>query len=172
MTKTELKEALQERFSSLANDIKDIDEFRFFASIGDKWSIAENILHLTQSVKSLNQGLALPKEVLISQFGRVDRPNLDYDGVVNTYLERLGTGIKASGFFVPILPENPSKIVLISSFIKHHEALVKYLDDWSEPELDEVAIRHPVLKLITMREMYYFMHYHLGHHQKAIRKGL
>ena len=84
----------------------------------------------------------------------------------------LGTGIKASGAYVPLLPENPTKAILVSSFIKHHQTLADYLDEWSETELDDIAIRHPVLKLLTIREMYYFMHYHIGHHQKAIRKGL
>lgn len=171
MTNPELKEALKERFNSLASETENIDENRFVAPIGDKWSIAENILHLTQSVKSLNQVLTLPKDMLVGQFGKIDRPILDYDGVVNAYLATLGTGIKARGAFIPLLPENPSKAVLVSSFIKHHEILANYLDEWSEAELDEIAIRHPVLKLLTIREMYYFMHYHIGHHQKAIRKG-
>lgn len=171
MTKPELKEALKERFGGVAYEIEGIEENRFFSPIGDKWSIAENILHLTQSVKSLNQALALPKEMLVAQFGKIDRPILDYDGVVNAYLATLGTGIKARGAFVPLLPESPSKSTLVSSFIKHHETLANYLDEWSEAELDEIAIRHPVLKLMTIREMYYFMDYHIGHHQKAIRKG-
>ena len=172
MTKPELKEALQERFSSIAQATESIDESQFFASIGEKWSIAENILHLTQSAKGFNQGLAFPKEVLVRQFGKIDRPSYDYDGVVNAYLTILGTGIKASGAFVPLLPENPSKAILLSSFIKHHESLANYLDEWSETELDEIAMKHPVLKLMTIREIYYFMHYHIGHHHKAIQKGV
>ena len=172
MTKPELQQALKERFGKLANETGSIEDTQFFAPIGEKWSVAENILHLTQSAKGLNQGLALPKEVLVSQFGKINRPNLDYDGVVKAYLTILGTGIKASGAFVPLLPENPSKTILINSFVKHHEILANYLDEWSETELDEIVIRHPVLKLMTIREIYYFMHYHIGHHHKAILKGL
>jgi hypothetical protein len=172
MTKPELKEALTESFSSTAKAVENVDEAQFFTPIGEKWSIAENILHLTQSVKGLNQGLSLPKEVLLKQFGKIDRPAYDYDGVVNAYLNVLGTGIKASGAFVPILPENPSKTILVNSFIKHHETLANYLDDWSEAELDDVALKHPVLKLMTIREMYYFIHYHIGHHHKAIQRGV
>lgn len=172
MTKPALKEALQERFRNLAKETEHVDEAQFFAPIGEKWSIAENILHLTQSVKGLNQGLSFPKEVLVRQFGKIDRPNYDYDGVVKAYLTILGTGVKARGAFVPLLPENPSKAILINSFIKHHETLANYLDEWSEIELDEIAIKHPVLKLMTIREMYYFMHYHIGHHHKAVLKGI
>ncbi|MBA4850312.1 DinB family protein [Emticicia sp. BO119] len=172
MTKPELKEALKECFNSLAKVTENVEEAQFFAPIGEKWSIAENILHLTQSAKGLNQGLSIPKEVLVRQFGKIDRPVYDYEGVVNAYLTILGSGIKASGAFVPTLPENPSKAILVSSFIKHHETLTNYLDEWSEAELDEIAIKHPVLKLMTIREIYYFMHYHIGHHQKAIQKGI
>jgi hypothetical protein len=172
MKKLELKEALKDSFNSIAQEIESIDEAQFFEPIGEKWSIAENILHLTQSAKGLNQGMALPKEILIRQFGKIDRPSLDYDGVVNAYLNILGMGIKASGAFVPLLPENPSKAILMNSFIKHHETLANYLDEWSEAELDEVPIRHPVLKLMTVREIYYFMHYHIGHHHQAIKKGI
>lgn len=172
MRKSELKEALQARFSNIAQEIEGIDESRFFAPIGEKWSIAENLLHLTQSAKVLNQALAMPKEVLSSQFGKLERPAVNYDGVVNNYLLVLSTGLKARGSFVPVLPENPSKAILINSFIKNHEILANYLDGWSETELDEVTILHPVLKLLTIREMFYFMHYHLAHHQQAIHGGM
>lgn len=172
MTNPILKEALTASFNTVAQEVEAIDEQQYFAPIGDKWSIAENILHLTQSVKSLNQGLALPKEVLAEQFGRIERANFSYDEVVSNYLAILSTGLKARGAFVPELPENPSKTVLIARFIKHHVALAGFLDTFTETELDELCIKHPVLKLLTLREMYYFMHYHIGHHLKAIQKGI
>ncbi|WP_337043963.1 DinB family protein [Emticicia sp. 17c] len=172
MTKSALKDALQNSFNGLAQQTHSLTEQQFFAPIGEKWSVAENILHLTQSVKALNQGLALPKQVLVQQFGTIERPAFDYDGVVAAYLAVLSTGAVAKGIYVPTLPENPSKEMLLESFVKHHNILAGFLDDWSEQELDEICIRHPVLKLLTIREIYYFMHYHIEHHKKAIMKGL
>ncbi|WP_259015598.1 DinB family protein [Emticicia fluvialis] len=171
MTKPTLKEAITTSFNTIAQELASVDEKEFFAPIGDKWSIAENILHLTQSAKTLNVGLALPQSVLVEQFGKIDRPQMSYDEVVASYLAILGTGLKARGAFIPELPENPSKAVLMSSFVKHHEALVHFLDTFTETELDELCIKHPVLKLLTIREIYYFMHYHIGHHHKAIKAG-
>lgn len=170
MAKQEIKTALEETFKSLANDVSNIDEAIFFAPIGGKWSIAENILHLTQSVKSLNQGLALPKAFLEQQFGKIDRPTLSYNDVVEKYLDALSTGVTARGAFVPQMPENPSMDILLSSFLKHHQILADFLNDWSEHDLDSYCIKHPVLKNLTIREFYYFMHYHILHHQKAIMK--
>ena len=168
MTKKQLKTALEDSFKSIENDVANIEEARFFASIGEKWSVAENVLHLTQSVKSLNQGLALPKVFLEQQFGKIDHPTLSYDEVVEKYLAVLVTGVTARGAFVPQMPENPSKEILLSSFLKHHQMLADFLNDWSEEDLDTYCIKHPVLKNLTIREFYYFMHYHILHHQKAI----
>jgi DinB superfamily len=172
MTKQELKTALEESFKSIASDVENLEESHFFAPIGEKWSLAENILHLTQSAKGLNQGMALPKTFLEQQFGKIGRPTLSYEGVIDKYLTLLGTGVTARGGFVPQMPENPSKTILLSSFLKHHQILADFLDDWSEEDLDQFCIKHPVLKALTIREFYYFMHYHILHHRKAILKGI
>ena len=170
MTKQELKTALEESFKIIINDVENIEEAQFFAPISGKWSVAENILHLTQSAKGLNQGMALPKAFLEQQFGKINRSTLSYEGVVDRYLAVLGTGITARGGFVPQMPENPSKDILLSSFLKHHQTLADFLNDWSEAELDEYCIKHPALKMLTIKEFYYFMHYHILHHRKAILK--
>ncbi|MFY7909901.1 MAG: hypothetical protein ACOVO2_10135, partial [Emticicia sp.] len=57
MTKEELKKALEECYKVIVSDVENIEEGQFFAPIGEKWSVAENILHLTQSVKGLNQAM-------------------------------------------------------------------------------------------------------------------
>lgn len=168
MTKPELKKALEECYKTIVSDVENIEEGQFLAPIGEKWSVAENILHLTQSVKGLNQAMSLPKAFLEQQFGEIDRPTLYYDEVVGRYMAALATGVAARGGFVPQIPENPSKELLISSFVKHHQILADFLNDWSETELDEYCIKHPVLKNLTIREFYYFMHYHILHHRKAI----
>ncbi len=172
MTKQELKTTLEDTFKNLATEVAHIDDASFFAPIGEKWSVAENILHLTQSVKGLNQGMSLPKAFLEQQFGKIDRPVLSYEHTVEKYLNVLATGVTASGAFVPQMPENPSKEILLGSYLKHHQILTDFLDDWSETELDEYCIKHPVLKNLTIREFYYFMNYHILHHRKAILKGL
>jgi hypothetical protein len=171
MTKQELKRALQTSFTSVAQVVENLDEVRFFAPIGEKWSVAENILHLTQSVKLFNQAMALPKTFLEQQFGKIDRPTLSYNETVEKYLAVLDTGVTARGGFVPQMPENPSKELLMNSFMKHHQALADLLNDWSEEDLDQYCIKHPVLKNLTIREFYYFMNYHTLHHQKAILKA-
>ena len=114
MTKQELKKAMEECYKTIVLDVQNIEESQFFAPIGEKWSVAENILHLTQSVKGLNQGMSLPKALLEQQFGKIDRPALSYNDVVEGYLAVLATGVAARGGFVPQMPENLSKELFIS----------------------------------------------------------
>lgn len=172
MTKQELKTNLENSFTSVAKNVENLDEARFFAPISEKWSVAENILHLTQSVKMFNQAMALPKIFLEQQFGKIDRSTLSYNEVVEKYLAVLATGATARGGFVPQMLENPSKEILMNSFMKHHQTLADFLNDWSEEDLDQYCVKHPVLKNLTIREFYYFMDYHILHHQKAILKGI
>ena len=40
MTKQELKAALEDGFKSITNDVVNIEETKFFAPIGEKWSVA------------------------------------------------------------------------------------------------------------------------------------
>ena len=157
MTKQELKSALEECYKTIISDVENIGDTQFFAPIGEKWSVAENIIHLTQSVKGLNLGMSLPKTFLEQQFGKIDRPTLSYEGVVERYLGVLSTGVTARGGFLPQIPENLSKELLVSSFAKHHQTLADFLNDWSETELDEYCIKHPVLKNLTIREFYYLI---------------
>jgi hypothetical protein len=110
--------------------------------------------------------------MLAQQFGKTDRPSMSYEGVIEKYQSVLATGVQARGAFVPVLPENPEKDMLLNSFLKHHQIFSDALNHWTEEELDSYQIKHPVLKLLTMREMYYFMIYHIGHHQKAIDRIL
>lgn len=168
MKKEELKSKLEASFIKLAETAENTPEDDFFAPFGEKWSIAENVLHLSQSAKIMNQALQMPREMLAQMFGKTEADSRSYDELVASYHAALANGAVARGAFVPELPENPNKGILIESFKKHHQVLSNYLNGWSEEELDSYRLKHPLLKEITMREMYYFMDYHINHHLKAI----
>jgi hypothetical protein len=172
MNKIALKTGIESVCNQMTESVKEVNDEQFFAPFGEKWSIAENVLHLTQSVKQMNQALSMPKEMLAQMFGKADRPSMSYQEMIDKYLNVLTTGVQARGAFVPQMPENPNKNILLQSFLKHHQILADALANWTNEELDLYFIKHPVLKNLTMKEMYWFMHYHIGHHQKAIDRIL
>jgi hypothetical protein len=50
--------------------------------------------------------------------------------------------------------------------------LCKQLLDYSEKDLDELILPHPLLGKLTLREMMYFTMYHVTHHYTATGKNL
>jgi hypothetical protein len=46
--------------------------------------------------------------------------------------------------------------------------LARRIDRFSETQLDQLILPHPLLGKLTLREMLYFTIYHVQHHQKQL----
>ena len=82
----------------------------FFAPLGTAWSPAENVRHLSKSVRAVQQGLRLPPIVVHLIFGTTHEPARSYETIRTIYLERLAQGASA-GRFAPEpkpAPANPT----------------------------------------------------------------
>ena len=166
MTLPEINEQLTQEIERTIEKITPYADETFFAPFGDKWSMALQLMHLTRSVKPLNQALSAPKLLLRTQFGRPKRPSMSYDAVVNKYKK---ANVPTKTGFEPTLPENPSKEIIVNSFKKHHETLLKLIGTkWEEDKIDSYQVPHPLLGKMTIREILCFMIHHLRHHQEAI----
>jgi DinB superfamily len=117
----------------------------------------------------VNKALSMPKEQLI-MFGVPSQPSGTYQDVVDRYLSVLGAGVKATGGFVAQYTEGDTLADTLSRFDEQHTTLVSILESFTEEELDKYQLPHPVLGNMTLREMFYFMVFHIGHHQKAIER--
>lgn len=172
MNKQELSKKLSNTVGKMVSSVENLDNEYFFRRLGDKWSIGENMVHLAKSTKAFNNALGLPKP-MIANFGKVERPYRSYDEVVAHYHAVLATGVRATGGVEPNLSEGDFNMnETIARFKKQHDALIGHLDNWTDEELDEFSVPHPVLGLLSLREMFYFMDYHTSHHQVAIDRIL
>lgn len=168
MTLPEIETQLSQEVASVLAKSKPVEDEIFFAPFGEKWSLALQLMHLTRSVKALNQALAAPKLLLRTQFGRPKRPSMSYDAVVARYIK---ANVPTKTGFEPELPPKPSKEIIVNSFKKHHAELLKLVQGkWEEKKLDDYQVPHPLLGKMTIREMLCFMIHHLRHHQVAIDK--
>ena len=79
-------------------------------------------------------------------------------------------GAKASGVYIPAKTDY-RKDELMENFRKEGEKLIAVITEkWKDEQLDHYQVKHPILGLLTMRELAYFTIYHNGHHLGTIRK--
>jgi hypothetical protein len=158
-------------FGSLADD-------EFVKRVGEAWTPAEHLRHLCIAVAAVARGLALPRWLLRLRFGRARAPSRTYDVIRETYRSRLAAGAGASGPFVPPREDvSPAQVAerrahLLALWARVNGGLRAGLEQWSEAHLDRVRMPHPILGLLTAREMLFFTLYHNGHHVEAARNRI
>jgi hypothetical protein len=146
----------------------------FFAKEHNKWSVAENLEHLSLSLKKSWQALFLPKIILRWKFSKPSRESYSYEELMDMYYQKLTEGAKASKPYIPVIQKTETtKDELITRF--EHIAN-KYLNRlkyyWEDEHIDNYQIPHPVLGSITTRELLYFNMFHSTHHYKAMKELL
>jgi hypothetical protein len=149
---------------------------RFLAPIGEAWSPADNVRHLTKSIRAVNVGLRLPRWVLWIAFRSPMAPSRDYDAMRETYLARLAQGADAGRFAPARRPATPDPERERQRIMNIHrvviEELVTHTLRWPDRALDRRRLPHPLLGPLTVREMLFFTLYHNRHHVDVVRRRL
>ena len=148
----------------------------FFAPLGEAWSPAENVRHLTKSMRAVTQGLRVPRLLLLVRFGRASRASRSFEAMREIYRARLGQGASA-GRFAPSprrAPVDPASER--AEIMAHHAQAVGELGDaialWPERALERRRLPHPLLGTLPVREMLLFTLYHNQHHVNNVRRRM
>ena len=168
---------------SLSTEERDVAEFfrslspdEFVLRVGDAWTPAEHLQHLNIAVSAVARGLSISPWILRLRFGRARRPSRSLVEVRDDYRDRLARGGRARGRFVPpredLTPEQTTdrQAELLARWQRVNSRLTASLERWSDRDLDRIRLPHPILGMITAREMVFFTIYH-GHHHIAAAKG-
>lgn len=139
-------------------------------SINEKWSVAQNVEHITIVLTKLNNYFKLPKSVVKDNFGFSKRVSVNNELFINKYQNELAFGAKATTPYIPETNNNKSIENLISEGKVALDALNINLKSWSEEELEMYNCPHPILGKIPAREVLYFTIYHAQHHHETIKK--
>jgi hypothetical protein len=163
-------EELTQSFNELNAAMSKIDEDAFNVSKGNKWTPAENFQHLATSARVTSLAYSLPKFLPVLLYGRPKRTSHGFSKVVEKYQQKLNGGAKATGLYVP-KKTNYIKQELQQKLTKEGGRLVEIIDTkWTDEQLDKFQIAHPILGLLTHRELAYFTIYHNGHHLDTLQK--
>ena len=148
-------------FSGLPGDV-------FFEGNDERWSPGHHLKHLVLSNTPVAYALALPHEKL--KTWNTNQPRRPYTEIRASYHAALTKGVRASGRFLPQAQSTqPEAVAEYNGSVEllNHDCLV-----WEESELDQYAVPHPVLGLLSMREMLFFTVYHNQHHLNGVQAGL
>jgi len=170
VNKSELQSKLKEQYQQFMDLINGLTEEQLMAAPEGKWNPGQHLSHLIRSLSPLNKVMS-SREVVLS-FGKAENPSRNYDDVVAFYLGALSKGGKASGQFLPHEISTDQRKEFTDKLVSKAELLANQLNDYSEQDLDELVIPHPLLGNLTLREMMYFTIYHVSHHEMGIRRVL
>ena len=172
MDKEEILKASKIIFNQLTDACLQIPDKKFFLQPTEKWSIAENVDHLTRSVKTTRWAYSLPKFIVQMIFGKPNRSSRSYDELVTKYKLKLEQGGKASGRYIP-KNTTSKKVEIIQEWQRRNEKYLEALElNWKDEQLDQYIAPHPLLGRITLRELCYFTIYHTEHHLNIIKTRL
>ena len=173
MYKSEITSQIQMNVDEIVSTFEKTPDELFFERFGEKWSIAENLQHLILSAKPLFLAFSLPKFLPRLIFGKPNRPSRTFDEVVEKYHKKLEAGGVASAAYQPKIQTNADKSQLIKNFRATYSKFSQlFSENFSEHQLDNYLLPHPLLGKITVREMLYFTTYHIQHHHETIQKNV
>lgn len=172
MNKQEIQEKLISNHRDFVDYILSLNESDFMFSINGKWTAGQQLDHILRAVLPVKTALSLPKFIPKILFGKPNRSSTSYEHLVSNYQGGLALGGKASKKFVPPQINFDKREVLKIKLLEAVDCLSKNLDDFSENQLDEHLLPHPIIGKLTMREMLYFTIYHVEHHHKIVVNNL
>jgi DinB family protein len=149
------------------------DDDTFFARIGEAWSPAENVRHLTKSIRPVAKALSSPRIMLRLLFGWPRRESVTFDELRTRYQSLLAAGGKAGRFAPSPHVETDRKAWRAKIMDEHHvvqQQLTAAVSRWPEKQLDRYQLPHPLLGKLTVREMLFFTIYHQSHHREVVER--
>lgn len=149
-------------------------EEEFVAPIGASWSPADHVRHLTKSVRAVSRGMAMPKLLLRVVFPMRARVSRRYEVLVQAYHRALRDGGQAGRFAPsPRAVTGPPDAYRREVLEQHREAverLAAQAMSWTRHQVDDIAMPHPLLGKLTVREMLMFTLYHNHHHVLVVAR--
>ncbi len=171
MTKQEIINKLNKNHKDFAKMIKGLNSRDFMFSPDNKWTAGQHLDHIFRSVSPLIMAFTLPKFIIRLLFGKANQPSISYDELINKYLSKLEKGGTATGKYVPKAVKSALKEQLANHLLEVAAGLTKKIDKYTEEQLDEYVLPHPLLGKITIREMLFFTIHHAEQHHNTVLRN-
>jgi len=149
------------------------DDVAFFRPLGQGWSPADNVRHLSKSIRPVARALGLPRLLLLLRFGRPKQAR-PYERICADYDALLAAGATAGRFTPsPLGPDGDPAARRVSIMAAREQAaaaLSNGIARWTNEQLDHRRLPHPLLGKLSVREMLFFTLYHNLHHVQVAER--
>lgn len=169
-TKQHLIEDLKSSFNEVITWVTDKPEDAFNKElIENKWTIAGHVYHLIKTTKAVTKGMAMPKLGLRAAFGKSNRPERDYEGMLEKYTTTLAnTNVTAPSSYESEPGRTFDREELIKRFNGELNDFINALEKWKEEDMSKYIMPHPAIGKCTIREFAYFTILHTRHHYNVL----
>jgi hypothetical protein len=171
MTQSELVQALEVRHQEVGDYFLSLSEATFLADTAPKWNPAQHLIHLTRANSRIAQGFQARDALPNNDSGQAK----SYEVVRETYIAALQQApselLEKNGAAVQV-EANSSQQQILEAYRQAAIGLRQAIQTWTEADLDAKAMPHPLLGLLSVREMLEFALYHDLHHLEGVRKTL
>ncbi len=175
-TKSEIIAALEIQKLEIPAFLENIPSEQFFDGSSERWSVGYHVQHITSAVNRVAGGLlnagVLPKREPATA-------SRDFATMREFYLETLkntpSETLRQLGSRVTLEEHTDLeayKTQLISNFENAITNFNNALEHFDETNLENLGMPHPVMGLLSSREMVFFIVYHNTHHQNGIKNLL
>jgi len=142
-------------------------ESDFAAEREGRWTVAKNVDHLTRAATPVAKGLGIPKFLIRWKMGRGPGTSRSLPEVQKIYKQILAEGAQVRGRFVPEGKLSQQKA--LAQWDACGKLLLKKLDRWSDSQLDQYQVPHPLIGMLTIREILFFTIFHTHHHLQNVK---
>jgi hypothetical protein len=140
----------------------------------DVWAPADQVRHLTKSIRAVSRGVGLPRPLMLVLFGWSRRTSRTLETLQADYRTALARGAGAGGFAPRPLDASEQNESNRARLMAHHAAAIDGLcgplERWSERALDRYRLPHPLMGKLTVREMMLFTLVHNVHHVRVAER--
>ncbi len=174
--KSEIVSTLQAQNFEFQDLFSGIPTATFFDGTSQKWSVAHHVKHLTGVLVRIAQGLQNPNLLPKREPAIASR---DFESLKQFYLNALQAApletLQQLGSRVTLEEFSDADLYKSQLILGFSDALISFnttLETFSELNLETLGMPHPLLGVISTREMLFFAVYHNTHHKKGIEKLL